>query len=84
MVSKKFRLEGIKVGETDKVPCRDRIVTFIHITADGLVRGDKTVTGKYEIMDNFKKVDLLLGAWTGRYTTDIFELAPKLVAKQFK
>lgn len=71
MVSKIFKLEGIRVGETQKVPCRDRKVTFIHITADGFVRADKTVTGKYEIMDNFKEGDLLLGAWTGRHSTDI-------------
>lgn len=79
-----FNLIGVRQSETDRVPCGERGVTFIHISADGTIRADKTVIGKRQILDSFRKGDLLLAAWTGQWSTDIFELDAKVVAKQFR
>ena len=80
----KFKLMGIRLDETEIVPVRSPAVTWIHIKKDGGIRADHTVTGKYDIMDNFVKGDLLLGAWTGQYRTDIFDLDIKIVRKLLK
>lgn len=69
-------LINIRQGETDKIPYSDRVVTFICVSQT-MIRVDKTWAGKLEILDNIKKDDLLLGAWTGKYSTDIFLLDVK-------
>ncbi len=79
-----FKLTGIRQKETEIVPVRSSAVTWIHIKTDGSIRADHTVTGKYDILDNFVKGDLLLGAWTGQYKTDIFDLDIKIVRKLLK
>lgn len=79
-----FKLTGIRQEETEVVPVRSPAVTWIHIKKDGSIRADHTVTGKYDIMENFVKGDLLLCAWTGQYRTDIFDLDIKAVRKLLK
>jgi hypothetical protein len=66
------------------VPVRSPKVTRIHIKKSGTIRADHTVSGKYKILEDFAKGDLLLAAWTGQYRTDIFNLDIKEVRKQLK
>jgi hypothetical protein len=71
-----LNLVNIRQGETDKIPFNNKRVTFILIT-NAEVRTDKTWGGKLDILDNIKSGDLLLAAWTGEYSTDIFQLDVK-------
>ncbi len=71
-----LNLINLRQGETDKIPFDGRKVTFIHIT-EKEVRTDKTWRGKLEILDKSKSGDLLLAAWTGGHSTDIFQLDVK-------
>ncbi len=80
-----LNLVNIRQGETDKIPFDNRKVTFILIT-NKEVRTDKTWGGKLDILDNIKSGDMLLAAWTGEYSTDIFHLDVKLLkqTEQYK
>jgi hypothetical protein len=85
MKPSELNLVNIRQGETDKIPFDNRKVTFILITNKEICT-DKTWGGKLEILDNIKSGDLLLAAWTGEYSTDIFQLDVKLLkqTEQYK
>ncbi|RJO61899.1 MAG: hypothetical protein C4542_05350 [Dehalococcoidia bacterium] len=68
-----LNLVNIRQGETATVPWDDRRVTFIFVSGNEICT-DHTHSGKMIILDKIKIGDILLAAWTGQWTTDIFQL----------
>jgi hypothetical protein len=58
----------------DRFPYRERHVTFLRLAVDGNVTQAKGITEKRAMLADLHSDDLLLAAWTGNYSTDIFVL----------
>ena len=67
-------LKNVRQEEMELIPWDDKRVTFILFLSAGGVWVEKTLNGKIEIIDNTQSGDSLLAAWTGKYSTDIFQL----------
>jgi hypothetical protein len=70
-----------KASAADGFPYRQRHVTFLRIGEDGQVTQAKHVQGKQLMLCDLSAGDLLLAAWTGSYTTDIFVVDDVVAAR---
>ena len=57
----------------DNMPVDDSIVTAI-LVRDGIARFAKNKTDKRSLVNEYQEGDLLMAAWTGSWSTDIFNL----------
>lgn len=58
----------------ERFPYRERHVTFLRVSSDGTVTQAKAIGEKRTMLAELHPDDLLLAAWTGNYSTDIFVL----------
>lgn len=58
----------------EEFPYRERHVTFIRVAQDGEITQSQAVQEKQEMLASLGREDALLGAWTGRWRTDVFWL----------
>jgi hypothetical protein len=59
-------------SDNDALPYAERHVTLLRIAASGTVTQAKRITEKRKMLAALRDGDLLLAAWTGNYSTDIF------------
>lgn len=73
-----FKLENLRSLPAAAAPLRtDRAKTLILVKASGEVLFAKTVGDKDMLLRRFAPdADLLMLAWTGAYSTDIFAVTP--------
>jgi hypothetical protein len=70
-----FRADSLKQASAqDRFPYRERHVTFLRLSSDGYVTQGKGIAEKRAMLSQSASDDLLLAAWTGNYSTDIFVL----------
>lgn len=58
----------------DEFPYRERHVTFVRVAGGGEISQAQGVQQKREMPASIGNDDALLGAWTGRWRTDVFWL----------
>ena len=64
-----------KASEQKYFPYLDRTVTFIRISlVDNVIRQAKTKSEKRAMITSAKESDILLAAWPGQWSQDIFVL----------
>lgn len=71
-----------KTSDTKDFPYTSRLVTFIHISANGTVTADHTLTGKRSMLTRAGQGDLLLAAWPGQHRQDVFMIDDQAAARK--
>ena len=73
--STRFRADSLRhASGQERFPYRERHVTFLRVASDGNVTQAKGIGEKRAMLADLQRQDLLLAAWTGNYSTDIFVL----------
>lgn len=70
-----FTLDHIvlrRTSENDSFPWEGRLVTLVQVAPDGNVRQAKTDGEKRALLNTARDVDLVLAAWPGEWSQDIF------------
>ena len=71
----KFRAESLRqASEQERFAHRDRHATFLRVSIDGYVTQAKGITEKRAVLAELQADDLLLAAWTGSCSTDVYVL----------
>ncbi|MGH3857992.1 hypothetical protein [Actinokineospora sp.] len=64
---------GLRAASTStRLPWQARTVTLICVGADGVVAQAKTVPEKRDLLDMARRTDLVLVAWPGQWSQDIY------------
>jgi hypothetical protein len=61
-----------KTSDNPNFPWKSKLCPFIRIKASGEVKQGKTIEQKVELLAGSDKGDLLLAAWPGQWSQDIF------------
>jgi hypothetical protein len=69
----RFRADSLRQASArERFPYQERHVTFLRLSRDGHVTQAKGIAEKRAMLSELDTGNLLLAAWTGNYSTDIF------------